>query len=283
MHRIDLRFPEGRAKCLTLSYDDGVAQDLRLCALMKQYGIAGTFNISSGLYAPEGTVFDDERPRGRMTLEKCREVYLSSPLFEVATHGLHHTHCATLPTSEAVYEILTDRRNLEAQFGILCRGHAYPYGSRSPELAQTLACCGIAYARIIRPTYQFTTPMEQGFWEFHPTCHHKDPRLPELTEKFLTEEVRNGPYLFYVWGHSYEFDRDNNWNVIAEFFEKVSGKPDVWYATNIQIYDYVQSYRSLIWSADGGTVYNPTATDIWLSLNSGDATARIPSGQRITL
>ena len=44
-----LRFPGGKAKCLTLSYDDGVQQDARLCGLMKKYGIAGTFNISSGV------------------------------------------------------------------------------------------------------------------------------------------------------------------------------------------------------------------------------------------
>lgn len=283
MNRLDLRFPEGRAKCLTLSYDDGVAQDMRLCALMKQHGIAGTFNINSGLYAPEGTVFDAAHPKGRMTLAMCRQTYLSSPLFEVATHGLNHEHWATLPTSEAVYEIIADRRNLEAQFGCLCRGHAYPYGSRNPEIAQAMQSCGIAYARITSPTYRFTTPLDRGWLEFHPTCHHKDPRLPELTEKFLKDEVKRAPYLFYVWGHSYEFDGDNNWNVIEEFFEKVSGRPDVWYATNIQIYDYVQAYRSLIWSADGRSVYNPTVTDVWLCLNSNDATVKVPSGQSVTL
>lgn len=36
------RFPGGKGKCLTLSYDDGVEQDIRLIGLMKQYGIAGT-------------------------------------------------------------------------------------------------------------------------------------------------------------------------------------------------------------------------------------------------
>lgn len=38
-YRIEfLRFPGGKAKCLTLSYDDCVEQDQQLCDLMEAYG-----------------------------------------------------------------------------------------------------------------------------------------------------------------------------------------------------------------------------------------------------
>lgn len=37
-------------KLFTVSYDDGTEQDCRIIALMEQYGIKGTFNISSGLF-----------------------------------------------------------------------------------------------------------------------------------------------------------------------------------------------------------------------------------------
>ena len=47
--------------------------------------------------------------------------------------------------------------------------------------------------------------------------------------------------LFYVWGHSYEFDKDNNWEIIENFAEYVGKREDVWYVTNIEIYDYVNS------------------------------------------
>ena len=43
-----LRFPGGKPKCITLSYDDGVEQDIRLIALMEQYGFKGTFNLNYG-------------------------------------------------------------------------------------------------------------------------------------------------------------------------------------------------------------------------------------------
>ena len=82
---------------------------------------------------------------------------------------------------------------------------------------------------------------------------------------------------FYLWGHSYEFEACKNWNVIEEFAEKVSGKPDIWYATNIEIYDYVTAFRSLVFSADGTRVYNPTLIDLYYETEK--RLYRIPSGQ----
>ena len=43
MQQFQMLFPGGKAKALTLSYDDGVEQDLHLIELMKQHGVKGTF------------------------------------------------------------------------------------------------------------------------------------------------------------------------------------------------------------------------------------------------
>ena len=42
-------FPEGKAKALTMSYDDGRLQDERLVEIFNKYGIRGTFNLNYGL------------------------------------------------------------------------------------------------------------------------------------------------------------------------------------------------------------------------------------------
>ena len=73
--------------------------------------------------------------------------------------------------------------------------------------------------------------------------------------------------LFYLWGHSYEFEGDNNWDRIEKIAELVSGKDDVWYATNTEIYDYVEAYRALVFSADMTIVHNPTALEVFFVLN----------------
>ena len=48
MSGLIMRFPKGKAKALTLSYDDGVEQDIRLMDIMDKNGLKGTFNLNSG-------------------------------------------------------------------------------------------------------------------------------------------------------------------------------------------------------------------------------------------
>jgi len=69
--------------------------------------------------------------------------------------------------------------------------------------------------------------------------------------------------MFYLWGHSGEFTAHNNWERMESFCQKIGGKPDIWYATNIEIYRYVQAFESLIFSAEYTYVQNPSAFDIW--------------------
>ena len=41
-----MRFPEGKAKCVTLSYDDARKSDIRLSDLLQKYGLKCTFNVT---------------------------------------------------------------------------------------------------------------------------------------------------------------------------------------------------------------------------------------------
>lgn len=275
LHDICMRFPGGKSKCLTLSYDDGVVQDIRMCELMKKWNIAGTFNINTGYVAP------DDAPvgkRGPLSMKKCKETYLSSPLFEVATHCLTHPFTNRIPLAEAALELLEDRKNIEENFGSICRGHAYPYGAYTNDIIDLFRMCGIAYARTTHTTLNFGLP--KNWLELKPTCHHKNPELMNLAEKFVSQTPAKEPWLFYLWGHTYEFDDCENWSLIEDFFEKIANKDDVWYATNIQVYDYVKAYESLIFSVDGNTIYNPTSTTVWILCNN-DKLISISPGQTI--
>ena len=279
MEHIYMRFPGGRSRCLTLSYDDGVQQDVRLCGLMKQYGIAGTFNISTGVYVKEGHAFQPGRIHRRFSYSEATAAYSNEPLFEVATHSATHPHLNRLPAAQVTWEILSDRRNIEQQFGALCRGHAYPYGAYNDQVIASLKACGIVYARTVKNTGLFGLP--DDFYQWHPTCHHNDPKLMELADTFLADTEYRLPRLFYLWGHSFEFESDDNWHVIEEFFQKVANRDTVWYATNIEIYDYVAAYAQLIWNADCTAVHNPTATDVWFL--AGKQIYGVKAGQTLTL
>lgn len=256
-----MRFPGGLKKALTLSYDDGVEQDMELVRILNAHGIRATFNINSGLFAKEGTVYPAGQVHRRMTLAQAKALYKDSP-HEVAVHALTHANLPELPVSMVTREVLLDRENLEREFGGVIRGMAYPFGTYSDEVVQALEACGIAYSRTVQSTRSFALP--QNWLMLHPTCHHNEPQLFALCDAFLADEARFSSKLFYLWGHAYEFESDGSWPVIREFAQKMGGRSDVWYATNIEVVTYVNAYRSLIASADGRTLHNPTAAAVWL-------------------
>ena len=254
------RFPGGLRKALTLSYDDGVEQDVRLMELLDKYGIRCTFNLNSGCFAPEGTVYPKGQIHRRMSASQVKALY-ANPNHEVAAHCLTHASLTELNAGQIAHEVLADRENLENMFGGIIRGLAYPFGTYSDAVVEALRATGTAYARTVVSTNNTEIP---GDWlRLHPTCHHNAPNLMQLCDRFLADSVPFGSRLFYLWGHSYEFESDNNWHVIEEFCQKMAGRDDIWYATNIQIVDYVNACRSMRSSADGRTLHNPTSVDVW--------------------
>lgn len=261
-----MRFPGGRAKALTLSYDDGVIQDEKLLALFKKHGLKATLNISSGCYADKD--YDDySSTHRRMTKERAQKLYIGSG-FEIASHSVTHAFLEQLDPLTASYEILNDKADLEKDYQCFVRGFAYPYGRYNATVKEILKNAGIKYARGVWETHDFGIPTD--WLELRPTCHHADPMLPELTDRFINEKPWQGPRLFYLWGHSYEFDFQNNWEIIENFADKISGRDDIWYATNIEVYDYVDAYKRLVFNADMSRVYNPSAADIWFSWGGKD-------------
>lgn len=170
-------------------------------------------------------------------------------------------------------------------FGCVVKGMAYANGSYNDSVVETVRVCGIVYARTTVSTGDFRIPDD---WLRMPaTCHHRDARLMEYAEKFLTPADpgayfwRQTPRLFYLWGHSYEFDDNDNWDVIQRFAARVGNRDDVWYATNGEIYEYVEAYRRLDFAADFTKVYNPSAKDVYIRHFGGNAV--IPAGRTVQL
>ena len=253
-------FPDGKKKVFTLSFDDGVEQDIRLVSLMKAYGVKGTFNLNSGIFRDENAPYTHPLMR---RLPKSEIVKLfSSEDTEVAVHGLVHPFWANLPAENALYDILQDRRNLEEIFRRPIRGAAYPYGSFNKTVIEQLQKAGIRYARTVRDTEDFRLP--EHWLTLDPTCHFANTRLEELTDRFLSEESENQPMMFYVWGHSYEFEALNNWDVMERLLDRLGGRNDVWFATNMEIYEYLAAVSSLDFSLECSTVKNPSALTVWL-------------------
>ena len=264
-----IRFPEGRAKALTLSYDDGCSEDIRFADLLAKYGIKCTFN------------FNSNAARGEKALptELVREHILNNG-HEIAVHGANHRALGVVRPIEGIRDVLDCRIELENRYGMIIRGMAYPDSGVTRFLNEAsydsvkgyLGELDIAYSRTLGgDNDKFEMPTDWHAWM--PTAHHNNPNIFEYIDKFLDIDIDNAksvsrrPRLFYLWGHSYEFERHNNWDHIEKICERLANKDDIWYATNIELYDYVTAYHSLVYSADGMLVYNPTLIRVWFNVD----------------
>lgn len=260
-----LKFPGGKSKAVTLSYDDGVVEDLRFSDVITDAGLKCTFNLNSKISRKYG-----------VTDQQVQEKFFDRG-HEVAIHGYSHTAPSYQRPIEGIKEMLYGRLELEQRFDRIIRGMAYPdrkldffeNGTNYEIIRNYLKDLGIVYARTIGgDNYDFYLPND--WYKWIPSVHHSNPDVFNYIDKFLNIEFtkgKHGPRLFYMWGHTYEFERQNNWELLDEICEKLGGHDDIWYATNMEIYDYVNAYYSLVHSADGSKVYNPTLHTIWFVTN----------------
>ena len=265
-----LRFPQGKTKAVTLSYDDACCSDIQLSEIITSYGIKGTFNINSTWLAK------DDR---HLTPEDVVEHILDKG-HEVALHGAKHIALGNVRALEGIREVLDCRIELEKTFGRIIRGMAYAdcgiihmnNGASYENIRQYLKDLDIAYARALgKENNTFMLPTDWYTWM--PTVHNTNPQVLEYADKFVAIDV-NGDYpatrmprLFYLWGHSYEFEREDGWKLLDSLCQKLAHNADTWYATNIEIYDYVNAYQSLVFSADNSIVYNPSLFKVWFDID----------------
>lgn len=255
MNSIRLTFPNGCSKAVTLSYDDGKVSDRKMIQFMNNYGIKGTFNLSAGKFSKKGSFLDyiDEK--------EVAELYKGH---EVACHTYNHVTTTLLPKHELISEILTNRAALESLVHYPVRGFAYPMGVFSEDVKNTLTVCGLAYARTTRTTNRFDFPKDLLEWSA--TCHHNDGLL-DRADEFIMRDRPNVLSLFYLWGHSYEFEEQNNWALFETFCKKISTDKDIWFSTNIELVDYLEAFKRLHFAADNSFVVNPSSVAVSLLVN----------------
>lgn len=266
--QIFMRYPDGKSKAVTFSYDDGVREDKRLAELFAKYGLKATFNFN-GVKARDFNYSDEEIQN-----------YFYKNGHEIAVHGYAHRANGNIRPIEGIADVLNCRLDLEKRCGKIIRGMAYPdtgitqFGPfiSYEQVKNYLKELDIAYARTLAGDNNgFEIP--EDFYAWLPTAHHNNENLLQWIDEFLDIDISTKVYhskrrsrLMYIWGHSYEFTRDDNWEKMETICAKLAGNEQIWYATNIEICDYVNAFKSLRYSADGTMVYNPTVTTLWFDV-----------------
>ncbi len=225
-------------KYLTFSLDDGILQDARAMEIMIKYGLnCCTFFVNASqcgqvddLTALLGVPVD----HSHFTKEQLKDGIYDG--FEVECHSYTHPDLTGKNGIEVMWEITRNKMALENLTGQQVIGHAYPGGSYDERVIKILHdSCGIHYARTVNFTDGFALP--ERFMEWGVTTTFTAANLMTLAEEFVAAEPEDEDLLFYVFGHSFEFDNADAWDAFEQFCAYISGRSDILYVTNGEFYE----------------------------------------------
>jgi len=234
--------------------------------LMNDYGLVGTFHLNSNKL---GT-------KDYLTKEEIKNLYKGH---EISGHTSNHPSLTTLSKIDVIYEVLEDRKELERLMGYPVRGMSYPFGNTNDFVVEAISGLGIEYARTVGDTYNFSMPVD--FLKWQPTIHlfGKTNYIPNDTANDSKELVQfyqlttdflkaNTLALYYVWGHSWEYEGPGDkWAEVENFFKAISNNPDIYYTTQIGLVDYINAFKNLKFSVDKTMATNLSSLDVFVKTN----------------
>ena len=242
-------------KFFTLSFDDGITQDLRVIEILKKYDVKCiSFNINTGLYGANWewvgpAIGDPSIPHQRFTEEELKTGIYDG--YEVLVHTLNHPSLKNYDKrpNQIKKEVGKDADNIEELTGVRPVGMAWPggdteYTDKTIELV--LENTDIRFARGTTSTYSFELP--EYFMKWMPTCSAIDPQCLTLAQQFIDAECTED-MLFYVWGHAYELDLHNGqgYETFEQLVKMMSEAEDVYLVTNTEFYkiykDQIPSWK----------------------------------------
>ena len=231
-------------KYFTLSFDDGITQDLRIIEILKKYNAyCATFNINTGLYGAnwewvgQTALQNPSVTHIRFTKEELMTGIYDG--FEVAVHTLNHPSLKNYDNSSAQIkkEVQNDANNICSITGVMPIGMAWPGGDTEytrTTIEKVMELTSIRYARGTTRTGDFSLPTE--FLQWMPTCSLSDSDCLRLADKFVKAECKED-MLFYVWCHGYEFDHFQTWDRLEKLVKMMAEDDSIVLVTNAEFYE----------------------------------------------
>lgn len=266
-------YKNGFKRALTFSFDDGTAQDMRLVDILNKYSLKATFNLMGGkcnngcFRIAEGDY---------VTWDGSKELKNIYKGHEIASHTYTHPHLPELTTEEIDFQIGEDVKALSLAFDTPIYGFVAPFGKFDERVTETVKKYGLKYCRSTEKCYDFSLP--EDFYSWKPAPHfayYSTEEGKQMIKDFFACE--NEMPLFDIWGHSFELNlynekEDEKFSGIRDRFtyfdnlcKTLSGNDDTWYATNIEIYDYVTAMRKA--KVSDTYIDNPTDTELYFNVN----------------
>ncbi|HUC01829.1 MAG TPA: polysaccharide deacetylase family protein [Candidatus Paceibacterota bacterium] len=225
---------------VTTSWDDGHILDMKLSDLLSRYGLPATFYI-----APENREIAASERLSKAAVRSLSE------RFEIGAHTMTHPRLSRIDDASANAEIATSKSVLEDWTGKPVSAFCYPGGDFTPAHEAMVKDAGFAVARTVKrfsfgggdrfamPTtvhaYRHWSDVSaiaafSGIKNFLRNYLHWDDLAIALFE-----HARKNGGTFHLWGHSWEIEKNGDWNRLERVFRHIGRQNGITYKTNSQL------------------------------------------------
>ncbi len=294
MKNLDVNFfPGWVRKSVSFTIDDGnIPMDEKFLSIVRPAGVRGTFNLCTPL--KKNMSAEDYRSfyRGYEIANHChrhphafaknRQPKITDAPFDEATADTSLAY----PTDEDGfyriytrnwnYYIATDDKYME--FVDVCNGileeyfgkgsvkdFVWPFGEQqNAALMHRLETHGFRSVRAtgdVKDSTGFSLPADRMHWSYNAS----NRTLREVSALYEAYPDDGELKLFCFGVHSIDFERDQNWEDLVEFCEKFGNRPDFWYATMGEIFDYEDAVKQIRITEDSAT--NDSDVDLYVMID----------------
>ena len=226
---------------VTTSWDDGHVLDLKLADLLSKYGIKGTFYIS-----PKDREFSSS------DLLNKEQIKTLSHDFEIGAHTITHPLLSKINEDTAKREILDSKEYLERITNKKVTSFCFPSGDYDQTHKDIVKEAGFSLSRT---TERFKTDIGVDHFALPTTIHAyrhwsdafsilKEVGLSQFIKAYLNwdelaiisfNKAKETGGVFHLWGHSWEIEKNNDWERLERVLSYISNRPEVGYITNAEM------------------------------------------------
>jgi peptidoglycan/xylan/chitin deacetylase (PgdA/CDA1 family) len=169
----------GASTVVSLTFDDGLADQYAARSILGAHGTRGTFYVNSNTISSSG----------HLGWNDLNDIAIDGN--EIAGHTLDHIDLTTATTAEAQRQVCDDRSHLQS-LGFSPIDFAYPYGARNATVIQIVKDCGYSSARRSWGLRSPGSPVEYPYAESIPAQDTYQIRTPDSVRDYTTLSTIEG-------------------------------------------------------------------------------------------
>lgn len=203
---------------IVTSWDDACKHDLRLAELLEKHELPATFYWQTNLEKAHNV----GKVKEFLTMEDCIEI---SKKFEVGSHTVTHQYLTELNVKQARNEVFISKQIWESVLGRPITSFCYPRGRQNSIVRMLVKNAGYTNARttVVGWLEKSTDPILTNT-----TVHvgmdrveYKGKNWEDYARDMLVKARAKDNSIFHVFGHSWEIERNNDWQALDDFFKEL--------------------------------------------------------------